>query len=133
MPKQLPQAMEAYKWTPGQAPANPAGRPSLAKQFAESAKRCIHCGEPHSAADTIVYLMAHARRESVRLDAAAEFLDRVHGRPMQTHLVSEDADLLRQYAELPDAVLRTLMAEAQVLEGEATLLEERISEQPTEQ
>ena len=123
MPKQLPQAMEAHKWAPGES-GNPAGKPSLAKQLADSAARCIHCGEPHSAADTIVYLMAHARRESVRLDAAAQFLDRVHGRPMQTHLVSEDTDLLRQYAELPDAVLRALIAEASTIEGEATVLEE---------
>ena len=88
----------------------------------------VHGGKEAAGADivtTLVHLMNHSRRDSVRLDAATYLADRLWGKPMQTHLVSEDSETLARYAELPDAVLRALIEAAErepAIEGEAKLL-----------
>ena len=99
---------------PGQS-GNPGGRPNVALLFLDATQSC------EQVVGTLVHLMLHSRRDSVRLDAATYIADRIWGKPLQGHIVSTDSAFRAQLDALPEGMLRALIAGA-TIEGEATLL-----------
>lgn len=108
---------------PGKS-GNVEGRKSIATLIRESADReCSVCGQKHSFADNLVHLAFHADRSSVRLDATTAALDRIYGKPMQTHLVAESSELDAQLDALPIDMLRALIqAASPAIDTTATVL-----------
>lgn len=66
-----------YRWKPGQS-GNPNGRPKTPDEVRKKLKDSLG-----DAVETLVWLAAHAEKESVRYQAAQDLCDRVLGKPTQ--------------------------------------------------